>query len=201
VNYASYITFYLIRHGKDYATEIGKFDRNSSLTPEGINQMNKVGQYLTNKKITKFFSSPLQRAIESADIISNIINISYQINELLAERNSGDANEMSFEQVRRKFSHLMDKNIFDKDWGFPNGETNTIVYTRTNQFLQNIMKDSQGISENILILSHGTPLNYIMNQLLGIGYREGLLFNINPGTISEFEQHQGYFQLIQLKQL
>lgn len=196
MSYSSYISLTLIRHGKDFGAEMGKFDPEASLTPDGIFQTQKMVEYLRMQKITQIYSSPLKRTREAAEIIGKSIGLSPNYVNELSERDPGDASGMTFEQVKRKFNHLIGDNMFHKDWRFPGGESNGEVYKRTNLFLKELFRRTQGTSEHIVIISHAAPLNYMMNQLLGISFQEGLLFNFEPGYIAAFEQQKGYFQLL-----
>lgn len=83
---------------------------NNQLTPKGISQT----QTLINKLKTldlnnyQFFSSPAPRCIQTADIISQQINLSYQVNNNLNE----NKNDNFFERIENLISEIPPFSIF-----------------------------------------------------------------------------------------
>ena len=66
--------FYFFRHGQTNENKAGATYGNrvnAYLTPDGIAQAEKLGQYLSDKNIEIVYSSPLRRAIETAKIAIN----------------------------------------------------------------------------------------------------------------------------------
>ncbi len=86
-------TLYFTRHGKTEWNELRKVCgiSESSLTQTGKLQAQNAAEYLkSNKiKIDQILCSPLQRAKETAQIISEALNIPFKTEELLKERNCG----------------------------------------------------------------------------------------------------------------
>ena len=71
---------YILRHGKAVEPSENIKDFNRSLSEKGINQADKIGQFLRDKKIGQIISSSAVRTKETCLIINNYIycsNISY----------------------------------------------------------------------------------------------------------------------------
>ncbi|MET1102323.1 MAG: phosphoglycerate mutase family protein [Pyrodictiaceae archaeon] len=79
---AETITLVFFRHGKAVSIEEAGSDDNRWLTSEGREDVRCVARLLplTSPLI---LTSPLRRAVESAEIISNIMNTSYQVDARL----------------------------------------------------------------------------------------------------------------------
>lgn len=188
------VKIFLMRHGKDIATELEKFD-DLSLSIEGENQCHKVGNYLSNIGITSIFSSPLTRAKQTSEIITQYVDSDIKYDDRLKDRNLGDAKGLSFNQVRYKYGNIIAENSFKKNFKFPNGETNFQVYTRVGEFLDYLFNRPVGTQEKILIVSHSLPLNYMVYHLQGLGFREGLLYVFESSQIATFQNQGKIFQL------
>ena len=72
----------LFRHGKAVSKEVAGSDENRWLTEEGKEQVARVAKCLP--KPSAIFSSPLRRARETAEILSSIFGIEYEVLEELS---------------------------------------------------------------------------------------------------------------------
>ena len=86
-------TLYFTRHGKTEWNELRKVCgiSESSLSATGKLQAQEAAEYIKSNgiKIDQILCSPLQRAKETAQIISDSLNITFKTEELLMERNCG----------------------------------------------------------------------------------------------------------------
>lgn len=85
-------TLYLVRHGetKDNVARIIQGQRQGELTPAGIAQMEDLAVSLSEVHFDAIISSDLQRAFDSAQILSHQLNLPVQTTPLLRERDWGD---------------------------------------------------------------------------------------------------------------
>ncbi|MBE6462037.1 MAG: histidine phosphatase family protein [Alphaproteobacteria bacterium] len=84
--------FYFFRHGQTNENKAGATYGNrveAYLTPDGIAQAEKLGQYLSDKNIEIVYSSPLHRAIETAKIAINNPDIEIITDDRLIETTFG----------------------------------------------------------------------------------------------------------------
>jgi len=83
---------FIVRHGQDEDNANGILNghRNKPLTTLGRDQAEIIGQKLKGEEIDIVFASPLARAFETAEIISDIAGFPQPIKEdLLIERDFG----------------------------------------------------------------------------------------------------------------
>jgi uncharacterized phosphatase len=95
-------TFYLVRHGETSWNAEGKIQGRSDipLGDIGREQAKKLGEKLTSVHFDAIYTSPLQRAVETAEIIGNILSLPVQIQKELRERNSGNLEGKTKEEMR-----------------------------------------------------------------------------------------------------
>lgn len=74
---------YLIRHGESEGME--KPDAERELTPQGLADVEKIAQHITAQvpRPTKLFSSPLKRAVQTAEFFEKGWNLSVEIQDWL----------------------------------------------------------------------------------------------------------------------
>src|SRR5438046_2904114 len=86
-------TLYLIRHGENPANLTKEFSYklvDYSLTTKGRVQAEQTALFFRDKHIDEIYSSPLRRAKETADIISEELHVPVTVMEQFREINIGD---------------------------------------------------------------------------------------------------------------
>lgn len=84
-------TFYIVRHGQTDWNILGKTQGhgNSDLTPQGIEQAKELSEDIGKYSIDYIFSSDLGRAMQTAQILGDKLNIEVQKTEALREMGFG----------------------------------------------------------------------------------------------------------------
>ncbi|MFV2015441.1 MAG: histidine phosphatase family protein, partial [Candidatus Heimdallarchaeota archaeon] len=159
---------------------MGRFD-DLKLTINGESQARQIAIYLKNESLTAVFTSPMQRARQTADIISQNLGLSSIESDLLKDRDVGDATGISYKQVQKKYSQLLSQSTFSYNFKFPGGETNGQVYNRAQQFVDKYINTSGGTNEGILIISHSLTLNYLIYILQKLDFQDELLYIFEYG--------------------
>ncbi|MBI2664962.1 histidine phosphatase family protein [Candidatus Woesearchaeota archaeon] len=78
----------MVRHGKTIFADENRFEGCSSVNPltdEGVKYAKDAGNYLKSRGVTAIYSSPLARAKQTADIISDTAGIPVKTDERLRE--------------------------------------------------------------------------------------------------------------------
>jgi probable phosphoglycerate mutase len=194
------LKIFLMRHGLDTGDEMSKFI-DGRLTIEGEVQSRRLAEFLKDANITDFYTSPLLRARNTAEIIAQQINCTILEDKRLRDRNLGQAEGMTYSEVQKKFGQLLRRNRFDIDWKFPDGESNGDVYARAREFANSIISRRFGKMERIAIVSHPLVLNYLLYAFLNIGFKEGIIFAFDPGSLAILDYQGTYFQLQQFGQI
>ncbi|MBE9050648.1 histidine phosphatase family protein [Nostocales cyanobacterium LEGE 11386] len=174
----------IVRHGQSsYNTERriqGRTDV-SRLTEKGCTDASKVGKALSNILFSAIYSSPLQRAKKTADIIcselaihspqSAVPQISDKLIEidlpLWAEMLSADVKQKFFEDYRtwKERPHELRMLVNDAE-GTREHFPVLAVYKQAQQFWQEVLSRHQG--ETILIVGHNGINRALISTALGI---------------------------------
>lgn len=145
----------LLRHGQTvYNIEKRLQSPKDHLTENGKKETVKLVEKIKSFNFDEIISSDERRAVESSEIINNILKIPLQITELIREKSSGDfsdklVNEVDWSIVGGSF---LDKKI-------PGGDSVREVMVRAAEFFKELNSIEQG--KTILVVSHGTFLRIL----------------------------------------
>jgi len=162
----------------------GQCPNEPGLSPEGIEQAKKIGEFLRWIKICGIWTSPLPRAMQLAKIISSYqfaLPIIYPEMDLM-EWTNGEADGMSFEEIKKKFPAgwwRWEKRITHIPI-FPGGESIENLAARGRKVIYKIMKTASksklcpnydGIA---IAISHGALNGFTLASWLGIPLKNGV---------------------------
>ena len=161
---------YLIRHGE---TELNKQRRLQGQSDILLNENGRrlaeiTGRALSNVPFDYVFSSPLKRALETAELVIGNRNIPIVTDKRIQEISFGEYEGLCF--------HPENYNIPDKDFlNFfqaperykvpPKGESFQEVIARTGEFWREITEDTQYRDKTILVSTHGCALKAILANI------------------------------------
>lgn len=146
---------YLMRHGQDDERYIGGWSE-VNLTEKGKEEVILAGRWIKNNlRIKKIMTSDVRRAVETAKIISSILNIPYEMDVNLREQNKGLLNGMEQSLAKEKYADLLENVTVDTV--YPQGESLRNLYERVKKYL-NIIKNGE---DGTLIITHRGFINMI----------------------------------------
>lgn len=165
------ITFYLVRHGEaennvrsilNSLPEIKTY----SLTERGKQQVAETAKFLATIGADVLFSSPILRAKETAEIISEAVGLRIQFDERLHETGFGIFNEGSVDDFLKKYSDPSSRISPDSE---DRVESFIDMRGRLKSFLYDVKEKYVG--KKVIVVSHGDPLEQL----------HGILTNEAPG--------------------
>ena len=193
----------LVRHGQSDWNNKNLFTgwEDPGLTKKGVEEAHKTGNLLKeeNKNYSYLFTSILDRAINTADIILEELGID-QINiirdQALNERDYGELTGLNKDAARKKWGedqvHIWRRSF---DIPPPGGESlkdtaeRVIPYFR-DKILPLLIEDN-----NILISAHGNSLRALVMHIEGLSSEEILTREIATGQPISYEFFDGKFNL------
>lgn len=166
---------YLIRHAESEGNRQhrggGTYDW--QLSDFGRQQAQALRKAVFAEKITHIYSSPLTRAKETAEVLSDISLKPVVIDNRLVDVDAGELNGASWIDIRDRFTDFFLAVPRNPLMNFPGGgESNRDVIERVREFA-NDLRDGFSKAPNqykedivVAIVSHGLPLNYLILHLL-----------------------------------
>ncbi len=179
---------YLIRHGQTDWNRAGKIQgmRDIPLNEAGREQARRLAEGMAGRPVARVFSSSLQRARETAQILADSQGIPLYLVKGLEEISYGDWEGMSMEEIRQRFPNEFAAWWEDPVKGAPpKGESQMDVLIRSARAMEavkaNMAEDS---AEAVAVVSHGATICCILSWLLKDQVPEELsVANVSVTTI------------------
>ncbi len=164
---------YFIRHGQTEYNKEGRFQGilDVPLNAVGLAQATKAAENLKDMKIDIIYTSPLDRACKTAEIINKYHNVKIIKEDSLREFDVG-------RYVENKTFEELPKNIYDMLYDKTNyfGEEDIDNYRKNLFDFLDSLKDKK---ETILLVSHGGTYTQIYNRKTGV-IMEAEIENCSP---------------------
>jgi broad specificity phosphatase PhoE len=151
-------TLYLVRHGENRANITKEFSHKKvdyPLTEKGVLQARQTAEYFKDRDVDEVYSSPLKRAIQTAEIIAATKGLPVTIVESLREVNSGDLENVppTEETWRTYLETVQGWNEGKPEVALPGGENYFILANRIQTAFDKIVGDKDG--RQIVVSGHG----------------------------------------------
>lgn len=159
--------FFLVRHGETDWNREGKYTGQSDipLNENGRQQARQAAEQLLDLHPHVIYSSDLSRALETAQIISQVVSLPVMIDSRLREINQGEWEGLHVDEIKNRFNGLFytrEKDPFNVS--SPGGETIGDVYQRVSAALKDMLHDYS--DEKVVVTAHGVVLA-IMRVIAG----------------------------------
>lgn len=162
--------FYIFRHGQSTYNVLGRTQgktNDSVLTELGRQQAIAVGEKLKNKSIEIIITSPLLRAIETANLANNILCVDILEDERFIEVDVGEIEGLHYTEIMEKHGEKYQQwrsslPIYETVC-FEGGETKKQVRERVFEGLEEYVSSTK--YKNIAVSSHGIMLSQILIYL------------------------------------
>ncbi len=186
----------LVRHGE---TDVNA----SNLTHKtgvsvGLNEKGKILISETTEVVRqhspqKVYCSPEKRCIESAQIISNTLNLKFEITDELGERNWGDWEGRSWDEIKP----VLDKMALEERYTFipPKGESWKQMEERIKRFLQKLEKENL---KSVCVVTHAGTLRGMMPILKREPKESSFKYEFQNASVTVFEFENGRYNEIQI---
>ena len=157
---------YIVRHGETALNTMGLLQGrlDEPLNENGTGLAEITGSALKGIRFDRCISSPLNRAMETAEIIlrrsGNDIPVS--TDDRILEISFGDLEGRSISEMEKRDADAFYFDPFNFK-GFPNGESVNDVCRRTQSFLKELTARDDG--KTYLVSTHGTAMRSMINYL------------------------------------
>jgi len=193
-------TIILVRHGQTEWNRVERFRGRIDipLNPTGVKQAK-----LTAKRISKqrkpvaVFSSPLSRAMQTAEIISKKLHLSPIPQHGLIDIDYGQWQGLTPEEARDQWPKLV-KNWYEHPEvdEIPGGETLSSVRNRAMSTLAEICRRYP--NQEIVLVSHTVVTRLMLLAVLGLKNDHFWRIRQEPCAINVFEAQQDQFTLVSI---
>jgi len=186
----------LVRHGETYWNKERRVqggDSDIELNDTGLGQAKKLAAFLKNEPIAAILSSPLQRAIATAEVIASRHKLPIEVDQGLKELRVGELEGMPVSNLRTTFRQFLMQ--WWQDGGatkLPNGESFVELQQRAWKAVEHLLerhKTSLDHDERttVAVVSHYFVTLAIIFKALDLPLDYLTRFKLDPGGVSILE--------------
>ena len=175
----------LVRHGHTPLNDTGTYfsTRDPGLSELGTQQAGLVADILAGIRVDAIFSSPLQRARQTAEILGRNRRIKVETDPRLAEFDTGEFEGLDsyyLEQNRPEFLGRWQNNPADLQW--PGGESLRMAGERIVGILTEKSRKFKGL--NVVFVSHALVIKAGLCLLTGMDPGNFRMLSLDPASVS-----------------
>ncbi len=162
--------FVLIRHGQtewNRGAERFRGHADLPLNETGLAQAQKIAARLAGEKIAAVYSSPLQRARQTAQPLADALHLEIQKQDGLLDIDFGALEGMTVDEARQAFPEVIEKWIAAPGHvRFPKGDSFKTLRTRIEAMLDALAAKHAG--ETVALVSHKVVCGALLCSVLGL---------------------------------
>ena len=182
-------TVYLVRHGvTDWHRDrrvLGQ--RDIGLNALGLSQAHNVANALAERPITEILSSPMLRAVQTAEIVAAPFKTEVARDPRLADFRVGKWEGMCYDDVSasEEYQRFLADPLSQR---IPGGEDLGQIRDRAVSGVEQALRDAPA-GESIAIVTHAGIIRVILAHYLGSHLGEYHRLRVSPGSISVLSFH------------
>jgi broad specificity phosphatase PhoE len=134
------------------------------LTETGLRQAAAAAKRLAGAGISAIVSSPLQRAVQTAEEVAAVTGVGVTTDEDFRETDFGAWEGLTFAEVRERWPAELTTWLADPAVPPPGGESFAAVSERVTAALHRVLQDRE--HQTVLIVSHVTPIKTLVASAL-----------------------------------
>jgi alpha-ribazole phosphatase len=196
------LRLYLIRHGEVEGAADGKlFGRtDAQLSERGILQALRLAEFLSVAQLDAVYSSDLQRAKKTAEIIAKQANLKVEANSSWREIDMGEWEGRTIASLHQETPALVAQVFNDPaSFQYPSGEAFSDFILRVQAALDQLLETHR--TGEIALVTHGAVCRTILGSVLGIPTRKWLQLAQPFACLNVIEWHDGNPLLVSLNSL
>ena len=164
------------------------------LTEKGVDQAEKAAKFLEDMNISAIYSSPIERAKNTADIVGKHNSIDVRIDDRLIELDMGKFTGMPYDEIFSSHG-----NVFMK---FYNGEleiahngveTFADVKKRVLGMVDHVIENHP--DENVVLVTHMDPIKAMLSTIVSLSPENLYELIIANASLNIFREYQRKFSI------
>ena len=186
----------LVRHGETHWNKDGLVqggDSDIELNDTGLEQARKLAAFLKNEPIIAILSSPLRRAIATAEVIASHHQLPVEIDQGLRELKVGDLEGISVSNLRTTFSRFLLQWWQEGEaMKLPNGESLVELQQRAWKAIEDLLERHKTSPEHnqdaaVVVVSHYFVTLAIILKALNLPLDYFIKFKLDLAGVSILE--------------
>lgn len=176
-------TIYLIRHGSNdwVGKAIAGWTPAVHLNADGQRQAEALAVALSGVRFDQVYSSPLERAQETAAPLAERQHLQIRTTEAIGELHFGDWTGRALDDLASD-ARWQRWNDFRSQARIPNGETMVEVQARAIRFIEQLTVEAP--AQTVALFSHGDTIRTVLLYYLGMPFDFFNRIEVSPASVS-----------------
>lgn len=185
----------LVRHGESEANRQGHWQGHAdgNLTPLGHLQAEEVAERLAawDPPVQHLYSSPLRRAVQTAQPIAQRLGLDLVIHPDLREIDVGQVSGLSNEEFAQRFPEVYTRwlNKDDLDFTWPGGEQRRAFFQRVSRVVREVLSRHPG--ETVVLVTHAGTIRAAVAGLLGSRGAPWWSYKVGNASLTYLQVREG----------
>ena len=181
---------HLIRHGETTSNAEGRVQGHldEPLNDRGLREAALLAERVAEMPIAALYSSTLQRALRTAQIVSQRIEIDIQEREFLMERDVGALSGLTRDDIAKQYPEWRKQRLV------PNAERVVPGYENDSAFYERVIPNVLALiadhpHQEIAVVTHGGVIGAFCRHVIGVTVRGSV--ELSNASISTYEVREG----------
>jgi len=164
------------------------------LTETGVQQAKRIAKFLKPFNISAIYSSPVQRAMNTAEIIAKQHSIEYKPDDRLIELDMGKFTGMVYDKIFAKHGNVFLK-FYDGDLEIAHNGVETFIEVkkRMMNIVDHVIKEHN--DENVLLVTHMDPIKAMISIIMDLKPTSLFELIIENASLTVFKEEDGKLSL------
>jgi broad specificity phosphatase PhoE/ribonuclease HI len=179
----------LVRHGETPLSAEKRFSGRGDpeLNERGRAQAEAAARRLHGRRVSLVFSSPLQRARQTAEAIASVLGTDVVVEDGFVETDFGDWEGLTFGEVQQKWPKEMVAWLADPAVAPPGGESFAATFARVRDARDRVVTAHP--AETVVVVSHVTPIKSLLRDALEAPAHALYRMHLDPASLSVVNWH------------
>ncbi len=161
-----------------------------SLTDDGVNQAKNIAKFLKPMNISTVYSSPIERAHKTAEIVAKHNSVDFKIDERLIELDMGKFTGMPYDEIFSSHGNVFMKFYQGEIEIAHNGvETFAEVKKRVLSIVDHVLNEHKG--ENVVLVTHMDPIKAMLSTVMDLKAESLFELIIANASLTVFREEGG----------
>ena len=164
------------------------------LTKTGIEQAERIAKYLEPLDISAIYSSPIERANHTAEIVAKSKSLDCELDNRLVEIDMGKFTHMNYEDMFAKYGNIFLK-FYDNDPVIAEHEVETFpeVQRRVLDMVNHVVEKHK--NENVILVTHMDPIKSMLAKVMDLRPKTLFELVIENASLTIINEQDGKFSL------
>ncbi len=164
------------------------------LTKAGIEQAESIAKYLKSLDISAIYSSPIERASHTAEIVAKNNSLDYELDDRITEIDMGRFTRMNYDDMFAKYGNIFLK-FYENDPVIAEHEVETFpeVQRRVLDMVTHVVKKHK--NENVIFVTHMDPIKSMLSIVMDLKPKTLFELIIANASLTIIKEQENKFSL------